>query len=637
MIFDINMKTFLIQTFLFWGSFVSYIQGQSVTTPYSGQQCSQANLDGQTGFQVVGTTITGITEMHDYGFFGAWRTISSCDSGATNFEILCDRDTETSIVTIGEGLSCPVPCSNGASDTNPAVTAQCDCGGDTAEIGDFCLAGSVFQACTPNTVLNEADVECACGSSDDSTGTISSYVAGHTCIQGIDEITAGSFVAPQAPLETCSDMTCDAGWSPDSAAATLHCAAATCDNTGNDNALCCNENAACSTITCATGWTADSTAATLHCAAATCDNTGDDNALCCDENAACSSFTCAAGWSADSTAASTKCAGLTCTGDDNALCCNEDAAAAPQVTYDEVIVDEIGQTQEGWCANQVSNGKQVYQGNLATVATHAGSQKDVAACASACVLLNAEQYPLGTNTALNPERYNTVTGTYQCNVIEFGGTTCNFRYASDQSAMYIQLASTTTKCYTVNSGSGGGTAPVCIRPDVPVHVLRGVSVETVKVGRLNVGDVVIGEGKTSAVKRVEHFSVDDEACVVPKDLCGGFDDNVVVSKSHAVRCQTWPTNTWTFCQPDWQRVTTTEYVHVELESYLDDHLLSGSIVLESWDGYTRETDSIEDACSTRGCPWPHKWSSVDDNRWTRVDLRSVLHDASPRLRQIRPL
>ena len=179
--------------------------------------------------------------------------------------------------------------------------------------------------------------------------------------------------------------------------------------------------------------------------------------------------------------------------------------------------------------------------------------------------------------------------------------------------------------------------PECIHPDVPVHVLRGVSVETVKVGRLNVGDVVIGEGKTSVVKRVEHFSVDDEACVVPKDLCGGFDDNVVVSKSHAVRCQTWPTNTWTFCQPDWQRVMTTEYVHVELESYLDDHLLSGSIVLESWDGYTRETDSIEDACSTRGCPWPHKWSSTDDNRWTRVDLRSTILDASPRLRLERPL
>lgn len=211
--------------------------------------------------------------------------------------------------------------------------------------------------------------------------------------------------------------------------------------------------------------------------------------------------------------------------------------------------------------------------------------------------------------------------------------------AFDMSANYRQL------CHIMPGGEGGGAllevvenigsgqaAPVCLHPDVPVHVLRGVSVETVKVAKLEVGDVVIGEGKTSAVKRVEHFSVDDEACVVPKDLCGGFDDNVVVSKSHAVRCQTWPTNTWTFCQPDWERVMTTEYVHVELESYLDDHLLSGSIVLESWDGYTRETDSIEEACSTLGCPWPHKWSSTDDNRWTRVDLRNTLQASAPRLR-----
>jgi len=243
----------------------------------------------------------------------------------------------------------------------------------------------------------------------------------------------------------------------------------------------------------------------------------------------------------------------------------------------------------------------------------------------------------------------TTVGAYQgwpnANGCLIGGGTYYWNTPSTQSD---RLATPTTSSATAWEMSGSfrqlckivsdaPPPPECIHPDVPVHVLRGVSVETVKVGRLNVGDVVIGEGKTSAVKRVEHFSVDDEACVVPKDLCGGFDDNVVVSKSHAVRCQTWPTNTWTFCQPDWQRVMTTEYVHVELESYLDDHLLSGSIVLESWDGYTRETDSIKDACSTRGCPWPHKWSSTDDNRWTRVDLRSTLLDASPRLRLDRPM
>ena len=180
--------------------------------------------------------------------------------------------------------------------------------------------------------------------------------------------------------------------------------------------------------------------------------------------------------------------------------------------------------------------------------------------------------------------------------------------------------------------SAASSTPVCLHPDVPVHVLRGVSVETVKVASLEIGDLVIGEGKTSTVQRVEHFKVDDEACVVPQDLCGGFADHVVVSKNHAVRCPSWPANTWTFCQPEWQRVATTKYVHVELESYIDDHLLSGSIVLESWDGFSRSTDSIKDACGQRGCPWPHTWETKGEQRWTRKDLRTTLVDSTPRLR-----
>ena len=173
---------------------------------------------------------------------------------------------------------------------------------------------------------------------------------------------------------------------------------------------------------------------------------------------------------------------------------------------------------------------------------------------------------------------------------------------------------------------------VCIHPDVTVHVLVGVSSKAVAVGSLDVGDLVIGEGRTSTVKRVERFKVEDEACLVPKDLCGVVSDDVLVSQTHAVRCPSWPTNTWTFCQPDWERVATTEYVHVELESYLDDHLLSGSVVLESWDGYARAADTIEEACDKQGCPWPHKWAPAGDQRWTRVDLRQTMFDSSPRLR-----
>ena len=183
-----------------------------------------------------------------------------------------------------------------------------------------------------------------------------------------------------------------------------------------------------------------------------------------------------------------------------------------------------------------------------------------------------------------------------------------------------------------SSGANPNADPVCLHPDVPVHILNGLSVEKVAVKTLKPGDVVIGEGRTSTVKRVETFQVEDEACVVPKDLCGGFAEQVLVSKTHAIRCPEWPANTWTFCQPEWPRVATTEYVHVELESYLKDHILSGSIVLESWDGYARESDTIEDACSERGCPWPHKWESTGEKRWKRVDLRQILIDSTPRLR-----
>ena len=193
---------------------------------------------------------------------------------------------------------------------------------------------------------------------------------------------------------------------------------------------------------------------------------------------------------------------------------------------------------------------------------------------------------------------------------------------------------TDNECCNAPPGNSGGNV-VCIHPDVTVHVLVGVDTKAVTVGNLDVGDLVVGEGRTSTVRRVERFQVNDDACVVPSDLCGGGSDPVMVSQTHAVRCPSWPANTWTFCQPDWQRVATTEYVHVELESYITDHLLSGSVVLESWDGYARATDAISDACDKQGCPWPHKWVPSGDHRWTRVDLRQILFDSSPRLRIVR--
>jgi hypothetical protein len=77
-----------------------------------------------------------------------------------------------------------------------------------------------------------------------------------------------------------------------------------------------------------------------------------------------------------------------------------------------------------------------------------------------------------------------------------------------------------------------------------------------------------------------------------------------------------------FCQDEWERESVQEYVHVELENYMSDHLLSDAVVLESWDGYRRQDSEVAESC-TVGCPWPHDWkmSSLDSRKHVRVDLR----------------
>ena len=249
-------------------------------------------------------------------------------------------------------------------------------------------------------------------------------------------------------------------------------------------------------------------------------------------------------------------------------------------------------------------------------------QADQKVVSNACVAC-----PDGTTNVANDDASGsdtTCTATL-CGANEYvSGHVCTTCYGVTTNAAGDDASGSDTQCVTASV--------VCIHPDVTVHVLVGVSSKAVAVGSLEVGDLVIGEGRTSTVKRVARFKVEDEACLVPKDLCEVVSDGILVSRTHAVRCPSWPTNTWTFCQPDWERVPTTEYVHVELESYLDDHLLSGSVVLESWDGYARAADTIEEACDKQGCPWPHKWAPAGEHRWTRVDLRQTLFDSSPRLR-----
>lgn len=193
-----------------------------------------------------------------------------------------------------------------------------------------------------------------------------------------------------------------------------------------------------------------------------------------------------------------------------------------------------------------------------------------------------------------------------------------------------------------NTGGSYGVPVECLDPSVQVHVLNGLSVVATTVDKLKVGDVVVGEGRTSAIQNIERWKVDVETCVVPFDLCAApatlrHKNNVrilhkhkhpeiIVSENHAVRCPSWPANVWTFCDDDWERRRSSELVHVELESYVEDHLMSGNVVLESWDGYTRVETDIDDVCEHGGCPWSHEWMELPSQadevvKYVRKDLR----------------
>ena len=173
----------------------------------------------------------------------------------------------------------------------------------------------------------------------------------------------------------------------------------------------------------------------------------------------------------------------------------------------------------------------------------------------------------------------------------------------------------------------------CIHPDTLLYILKGTSVSKVRAGDVRPGDLVIGENSTSSVQRTERFSVSDQGCVVPNDLCEvRLTSKIVLSRNHAVRCPTWAQHTWMFCQEDWERESVREYVHVELENYMTDHLLSDSVVLESWDGYHGASDVP--AC-TVGCPWPHDWvqSKTDPRKHVRIDLRKIKNIDMRRMRE----
>ena len=244
MIFERNMKTFLIQTFLFLGSFVLGSSQALVAT------CGDTDADG-------------IVDQFD------------CSDDANDID----------------GSPASIECTDGSCSANECCTVlPLSCDGQAITHTNATRSGGTATAPVGTSEPDGSTIEFTCDypASFGDTRATTTYTCGSGTFEP-DSAVGCPASAPQAPHQTCTDMTCAAGWTADSAASTTLCASTTCVNTGTDNALCCNENtgAACSTITCAADTSADTAAAALKCLADPCVNTGTDNALCCDAPNAC--------------------------------------------------------------------------------------------------------------------------------------------------------------------------------------------------------------------------------------------------------------------------------------------------------------------------------------------------------------
>jgi len=153
------------------------------------------------------------------------------------------------------------------------------------------------------------------------------------------------------------------------------CALQDCDNSGADNELCCSPRAQCSTIACADGTVADLSAGVPEslCQGAACDASGLDNEQCCNPRAACSTIECAEGWVADPTAGATLCAGEGCdnSGPDNDLCCSPRAACSTITCAPGTIRDPSAAAS--LCADATCDSGQYEEIDTATAQSGGGS------------------------------------------------------------------------------------------------------------------------------------------------------------------------------------------------------------------------------------------------------------------------
>ena len=168
------------------------------------------------------------------------------------------------------------------------------------------------------------------------------------------------------------------------------------------------------------------------------------------------------------------------------------------------------------------------------------------------------------------------------------------------------------------------TATPCFSVDTPVYILNGTVVHGVTAGDVKIGDTIVGNLRVSRVVEVKKWSGHYSACVVPQHFCTGHQNQgqILITENHAIRCASWPLNTWSFCAESWEHKTVNKLVHIKLQSYFTDSILTtNGVLLEPWDG--ANPGEICNARSTN-CTAAHSWvlHTIQPLRFERYRIQS---------------
>lgn len=172
--------------------------------------------------------------------------------------------------------------------------------------------------------------------------------------------------------------------------------------------------------------------------------------------------------------------------------------------------------------------------------------------------------------------------------------------------------------------------------DTPVFLLKGTETVRVNAGDVIVGDMVVGYQRVGRVIGVERRNASHvEVCRVPHDLCGtperaegaeGAAHRSTATVSHitptyAVRCDSWDDQDWAFCDDSWEKISVSDVVNIQLESYFKDTMRTANgALVESWNGA-----GDGESCGTKHehCKTGHMWvmKSLSPLRFNRYAIR----------------